>query len=618
MRNRYFLAADILLLTCSAVAAFSLRFDLLFFRTRPEATIFLLAALLVKPAVFLRFGVYKRYWPAASTGELGILVAANVVASLVLGLLASLGLLTGLVQEFSRSVLLIDLLISLIVTGGIRLVVRIVADSTRRLRKPVAPPSAERRRALILGAGEAGVLMAREARRNPQVGIEVVGFLDDDPVKHRKRIAGVDVHGPLDALERTVREHRVDEVIIALPTAPGSVVRPPVETCRRLGVRSRTVPGVFELLTDGVSIRRLRDVEIADLLRRNPVQRAPTSAAYLADSVVLITGAGGSVGGELCRQVASAGPKRLILLGHGENSIFDISLEIRRLFPTLVLETPIADVRDGRRLRHLLEAHRPQVVFHAAAHKHVPLMEANPEEAITNNVIGTAFVLDAAIRADVDRLVLISTDKAVSPTSIMGASKRLAEHLVRLAALQTGRRFSVVRFGNVLGSRGSVVPQFTKQIERGGPITITHPDMRRYFMTIPEAVHLVLEAGGFGQAGQVYVLNMGDPVRVVDLAQDLIRLSGADPRELAIEFTGLRPGEKLLEELWEDDARVEETVHPDVFHLIEPTRGRIDDEMTSLLAVVSRQDHVGPVIVERLLALCSSIVKGQATPSASR
>lgn len=616
MRNRYFLAADLLLILCSAAAAFSLRFDLLFLGTRPEALPFIGAALALKPLVFFRFGVYRRYWPAASTTELLLLLGANVAGSFALGLLAAAGLLTGVLQEFSRAVLFVDFLVCVVFTGGVRFLVRVVADSARRTRKAGLPPGADRRRALILGAGEAGLLMAREAQRNPQLGIEIAGFLDDDPVKQGKRIAGIDVRGPLTALASVVQAQRVDEVVIALPSAPGSVVRNLVETCRELNVRSRTVPGVFELLTDVVSVRRLRDVQITDLLRRNPVRLELTSSSFLTDRVVLVTGAGGSVGSELCRQVATVGPRRLVLLGHGENSIFDISLELRRLFPTLIVDTPIADVRDARRLRHVFDVCRPHVVFHAAAHKHVPLMEANPEEAVTNNVIGTARVLHAAITADVERFVLISTDKAVSPSSLMGASKRLAEHLVRVAAEQHRRRFVVVRFGNVLGSRGSVVPQFTKQIERGGPITITHPEMRRYFMTIPEAVHLVLEAAGFGEPGHSYVLNMGDPVRIVDLAQDLIRLSGADPRDIAIEFTGLRPGEKLIEELWDDDARVEQTTHPDVFRLIGPTRQRIDDEMASLLALVARHEHAGPATTEGLIALCRAVVNEQQTVGA--
>ncbi|MEZ5319797.1 MAG: UDP-N-acetylglucosamine 4,6-dehydratase family protein, partial [Vicinamibacterales bacterium] len=346
---------------------------------------------------------------------------------------------------------------------------------------------------------------------------------------------------------------------------------------------------------------------------RHPVRRDLNAATYLTGRVVLVTGAGGSVGSELCRQVAAAGPRQLVLVGHGENSIFDIGNELRRLFPSLALETLIADVRDRRRLRQIFDEYRPAVVFHAAAHKHVPLMEANPEEAVTNNIVGTARVIDAALAAGTERFVLVSTDKAVSPSSIMGASKRIAEHLVRVASATHGKPYVVVRFGNVLGSRGSVVPLFTKQIERGGPVTVTDPEMRRYFMTIPEAAHLILEAAGFGQAGNAYVLNMGDPVKVVDLARDLIRLSGADERNIAIEFTGLRPGEKLIEELWEDDARVEETEHPDVFRLVEPRRQALDEAATDLLALVAHSSEVPPAEIERFVGLCRDVVAGAAS-----
>jgi FlaA1/EpsC-like NDP-sugar epimerase len=610
MRNRYFLAADLLLILCSAVAAFSLRFDLLFMRTRSEVWAFLAAAVVVKPLVFYGLGVYRRYWPAASTGELLVLAGANALSTLVLGLLVSVGLLFGVFPEFSRSVLLIDFLIFLVLTGGVRFLFRVLADTSRRTRKANGRRATDPRRVLVAGAGEAGVMVARESQRNPQLGLEIVGFLDDDPIKHGKRIAAVDVLGPLSALEHVVGSQSVDEVVIALPTAPGSTVRALVEACLRLNVRSRTVPGVFELLSDRVSVRRLRDVQITDLLRRHPVRRDLSASTYLTGSVVLVTGAGGSVGSELCRQVAAAGPRRLVLVGHGENSIFDISLELRRQFPHLVVDALIADVRDGRRVRQVFEQYAPQVVFHAAAHKHVPLMEANPEEAVTNNVIGTARVLDAAHRAGTERFVLVSTDKAVSPSSIMGATKRLAEHLVHAAARRHGRAYVVVRFGNVLGSRGSVVPMFAKQIERGGPVTITHPDMKRYFMTIPEAAHLILEAAGFGRPGEAYVLNMGDPVRIVDLARDLIRLSGADVRDIAIEFTGMRPGEKLLEELWEDDASVDETPHPDVFRLVEPARPRLDQEAEDVLSLVARPEEVSPAAVEGLVALSRTIVAG--------
>jgi FlaA1/EpsC-like NDP-sugar epimerase len=367
-----------------------------------------------------------------------------------------------------------------------------------------------------------------------------------------------------------------------------------VDLCLRSGVSSRTMPGVFELLDGHVSVNRLRRVEIADLLRRSQVTGNLDAAVYVSDQTVLVSGAGGSIGSELCRQLAFARPGHLVLLGHGENSIFETQVRLREQFPAARLTAVIADVRDEQRLGHIFQRFRPSVVFHAAAHKHVPLMEENPEEAISNNVLGTLNVVNAAVNYGVQRLVLISTDKAVAPASVMGASKRLAELVVRDAARRCGRAFVVVRFGNVLGSRGSVVPLFKRQIEGGGPVTVTHPDMKRFFMTIPEAVHLVLEAGGMGRGGELYVLNMGQPVRIVDLAQDLIRLSGLETGDVRIDFTGMRSGEKLEESLWESDADVEPTSNRDILRIVErgdsPGQG-LDEVIRALARAVATGDR---------------------------
>jgi FlaA1/EpsC-like NDP-sugar epimerase len=608
LRNRYFLVADVILIICAALVAFALRFDWLFFRYRPEAPLFVAAAVVVKPLSFLTLGLYRRYWLYASVGDLIAIVVANGVASLALALLVLVGLATGVIVEFSRSILLIDLLLCLSFTGGARFSVRAMAETQGRSRKFREAGSTERRRVLVIGAGEAGALVAREAQRNPQLGFSIAGFLDDATVKHGKRIAGVPVLGSIDSLELVVQSHRIELVVIAMPTAPGSAIRVLVETCRRLDVPSKILPGVYEFLGDRITVRRLRDVEITDLLKREPVRHEHPNLDYVVDQVVLITGAGGSIGSELCRQVAMAKPRSLVLVGHGENSIFDIDVELRRVFPALALHSVIADIRDGTRIRELFDRVRPAVVFHAAAHKHVPLMEANPEEAVTNNVIGTARILDAAIRAGTQRFVLISSDKAVSPGNIMGATKRVAEQMVHLAARAHGRAFVVVRFGNVLGSRGSVVPVFKDQIERGGPLTITHPDVQRYFMTIPEAVQLVLQAGGLGRGGEVFVLNMGSLVKVVDLAQDLVRLSGLDPQELPVVFTGLRPGEKLIEELWEDDARVEETANRDLFSVTEPPRTEAHPAIAATFAAVATPDWPAPTLVARLVEVCRQMI----------
>jgi FlaA1/EpsC-like NDP-sugar epimerase len=383
---------------------------------------------------------------------------------------------------------------------------------------------------------------------------------------------------------------RIQEVIIAIPSAPGRVIRQVADVCRTRGIPFRTMPGIYELIGGKVNVSRLREVEIADLLRREPASiNDRMIGASLGGKHVLITGAGGSIGIELCRQVARWGPSSLILLGHGENSIFESLLEMEENYPSLPIHAVIADVRDIDRLNIVFDNLRPQVVFHTAAHKHVPLMEANIEEAVTNNILGTRNIVEVSLNYDVERLVLISSDKAISPSSIYGAAKRLSELLVLNAAHQSGCQFSVVRFGNVLGSRGSVVPLFERQIARGGPITITHPDMERYFMTIPEAVYLVLQASTMGQGGEVFVLNMGEQVRIVDLAEDIIRLSGLEPgTDIEIMFTGIRPGEKLSEELWDKGAHYEPTSHPDIVLLTDedlltdPELTHIVDELVHL------------------------------------
>ncbi|MDO9129730.1 MAG: nucleoside-diphosphate sugar epimerase/dehydratase, partial [Anaerolineales bacterium] len=360
-------------------------------------------------------------------------------------------------------------------------------------------------------------------------------------------------------------------VIIAIPSAGGRTIRMVTDVCRLNGVSSRNMPGLYELLGGKVNVSRLREVDITDLLRREPIQiQNELVGAALSGKRVLVTGAGGSIGREICLQIARWAPSELVLLGHGENSIFESLLELQDNFPSLPIKPVIADIRDLPRMMIILKDHHPQVLFHAAAHKHVPLMEANVEEAVTNNIIGTRNVAEAAVAFGIERLVLISSDKAIRPVSVMGATKRVAEMIILDAAFRTGRAYSIVRFGNVLGSRGSVVPLFKRQIAHGGPVTITHPDMKRYFMTIPEAVHLVLQAAAMGQGGEVFLLNMGQQIRILDLAEDLIRLSGLEPgKDIEIDFTGIRPGEKLSEDLWDEGMRYQPTAHPDIFRVEE-------------------------------------------------
>jgi FlaA1/EpsC-like NDP-sugar epimerase len=418
-------------------------------------------------------------------------------------------------------------------------------------------------------------------------------------------IYGLPVFGALDSLADVVRENAVDEVTIAMPSVPGRVVRGIAEQCRAIGIQSRTMPGMYELLDGNVSVNRLRRVDIVDLLRRSEVEWRIGAGDYVTGRTVLVTGAGGSIGLELCRQIAHRSPSLLVLLGHGENSLFEAHAQIRSAFPGIAVRIVIADIRDRSRIADVFRRLRPQIVFHAAAHKHVPLMEENPEEAISNNVLGTRSVVQAAVDAETKRFVLISTDKAVTPSSMMGAAKRLAEEIVIDAARRFDRPFAVVRFGNVLGSRGSVVPIFKQQIEDGGPITITHPEMRRYFMTIPEAVHLVLEAGGLGKGGELFVLRMGEPVRIVDLAQELVRLSGLSADEIPIVFTGTRPGEKIEERMWEQGAEISDTAHPDVLQVREgpiAAGGTLDAIVDALEDAVRRAD------VSRIHALVAQAI----------
>ena len=567
IRNRFLLTVDLLLIVTAVLASFALRLELgaIFTQYLPSAWVMVAIALVVKPIVYYLFGLYRHYWVYASIRELRLIVFATATASVCVAFFVLLGRsIGGFTSGFPRSVLGIDWLLSLFSVGGVRLIVRMLAESGQVSQK--ADGLAGIRRVVVVGAGDAGVLVVRELQRNPQMHMQPVAFVDDDAEKLRKEIHGVPVDGTLRELASVVNRNHAHEVVIAIPTAPGHVVRLVTDICRARGIPFQTMPGMYELIGGKVSVSRLREVDIGDLLRRQPAWIDDEAVGRtLTGMRVLVTGAGGSIGLELCRQVARWRPAQLGLLGHGENSIFDALLELAEVYPNLPLIPIIADIRDVDRIQGVFESFRPQVVFHAAAHKHVPLMEVNIEEAVTNNVLGTKSVVDAALASRTNRLVLISTDKAVEPKSVMGATKRVAEMIVRDAAERSGRSFVAVRFGNVLGSRGSIVPIFRRQIARGGPVTITHPEMERYFMTIPEAVHLVLQSSGMGQGGELFVLRMGEQVRILNLAEDLIRLSGLEPgKDIEIVFTGIRPGEKLSESLWDDGLDYQPTEHPDI------------------------------------------------------
>jgi FlaA1/EpsC-like NDP-sugar epimerase len=579
-QNRYILFADLLVIVASVFGSYAIRFELgevfYFYITLPSAYWLIGTALIIKPLVFYFFGLYKRMWSYASVQELKLVFFAvstsSAVVSLIIVLLASMKVYTG----FPRGILIIDWLLTMFMVGGVRFVIRLLADSQSTASTSKIKAN---KRTLIIGAGDAGAMVVKELQKNPDLNLHPVGFLDDNKAKMSQQIHGVPVVGTLSDISRIVDTKKIDEVIIAIPSAGGKVIRLVADVCRLKGIPFRTMPGIYELIGGKVSVSRLREVDITDLLRRPPsVVKEELVGSVISGHTVMVTGAGGSIGRELCKQISRWGPTGLILLGHGENSIFEAWLEIQELFPALPIFPVIADIRDYPRIEEVFKKYHPEVVFHAAAHKHVPLMEINVDEAINNNVMGTRNIVKACEKYKIGRLVMISTDKAIRPANVMGASKRFAEMIVLDAGRRSNNAYCVVRFGNVLGSRGSVVPLFKRQILRGGPVTVTHPDMQRYFMTIPEAVYLVLQAAGMSQGGETFVLNMGQQVRILDLAEDLIRLSGLEPgKDIEIVYSGIRPGEKLSEDLWEEGDQFAPTQHPDIFQFDDQTNLRGDE-----------------------------------------
>ncbi len=551
LRNRHFFFIDLALLPLVAVMSFALRLDALGMQNWTAAIlVWIVLSVPIKLLVFYWFGLYRQFWRYASVDELVLIALATAMGEVVAAaLLFSVIVPLSGIDSFPRSIPFIDGLLTLLVVGGPRFAVRLAEQRRERERRhgrwePEQP-------VLVMGAGSAGAMIVKEMKANPQLGLEPVGFLDDDKGKHGFRISGVPVLGSRKEIPDLVENHGIAEVIIAMPTAPGAAIREILTICSEAGIPARTIPGLYDILSGQVSVGQLRNVDIEDLLRRDPVQTDVTSVGeMLHGSRVMVTGAGGSIGSELCRQISRCSPETLILVGHGENSVFAIANELQWQWPDLSIEQVIADVRDLDRLSQVFDAFHPDTVFHAAAHKHVPLMESNAADAVTNNVKGTVNLLRMAEAHKVGRFVFISTDKAVNPSSVMGATKRVAELLVQDSASSSGLPYVAVRFGNVLGSSGSVVPLFREQISRGGPVTLTHPEVCRYFMTIPEAVQLVLQAAALGEGAEVFVLDMGAPIRIEDLAKDLIELSGLElGRDVDIVYTGLRPGEKMFEEL---------------------------------------------------------------------
>jgi FlaA1/EpsC-like NDP-sugar epimerase len=506
-----------------------------------------------KVAIFAAFGLYQKWWRYVGLRDLETIVKAVVTASLVL--VGVLFVWSPTNNDLPRSIAVMDLLLTIALVGGIRLAVRSVLE--RPPRGAVLPRGRE---VLIIGAGEAGQLVVREMQRSPELEQVPIGFVDDDPRKRGMRILGLKVLGTTNQLERLLDEVEPDEVIIAIPSAPGILREKVVRACRARDIPVRTLPGVFELISGSVDLmRQVREVRVEDVLGREPVPfEVARSGAYLRDRTVLVTGAGGSIGSELCRQISRVRPRVLVMLDHAEDNLFEIERELISDRHFTGCESILADCKDPERMSEVMRRFRPEVVFHAAAYKHVSLTEDNPLEAVRNNAIGTKVCAAAAAESGAGHFVLVSTDKAVNPATALGASKAMAEWIVEaLSHRFPATVFCCVRFGNVLGSSGSVVPLFRRQIEKGGPVTVTHPDMERFFMTVPEAVQLIIRAGSLAkQSGETFVLEMGEQVKIIDLARNMIRLSGQEVgRDIPIEIIGARPGEKLREELFNEGER---------------------------------------------------------------
>ncbi len=526
-----------------------------------------------KAIVFSLFGLHQQWWRYFRLPNFMVVLRAVAVASAILVVVFTVAQPFG--HNLPRSVAVMDFLLTLLLISGARMAARLIAERPDR--------SARRRGArgvLVVGAGSGGQMVVREMQLNPNLGSKAIGFLDDDPRKRGMRLLGSKVLGSTDDIGAVVDRHKPDEVVIAIPSAPGVVRGKVVAACREREIPVRTLPTVFELLRGGVQLtRQLREVQVEDVLGRDPVvMELSRVGAYLADKIVLVTGAGGSIGAELSRQIARVNPRLLIMLDHAEANLFEIDREMLDQWHFSRVESVLADAKEPDRMLEVMQRFKPDVVFHAAAYKHVPLMESNPLEAVRNNAIATRVTAETAAVAGCERFVLVSTDKAVNPRTVMGASKAMAEWIVEAAGHRHPEtRFITVRFGNVLGSAGSVVPIFRTQIERGGPVTVTDEEMTRYFMTIPEAVQLVIRAGDLdGAAGNVFVLEMGDPVRIIDLARNMIRLAGYEPdEEIPIEIVGPRPGEKIHEELFNVG---EEALPTEASRIVRAVRTPLDPE----------------------------------------
>jgi len=602
-RHRIWQAAiDAGLIALAWFAAFQLRFERVpvYYDGYLETRIFLVV-IAVKLAVFVLFGLYNHWWRYVSIRDMWSVARAVVVASLVSAVV--LLLWDPFVVRLPRGIFLIDGVLLLGLVGGARLLARTVIERPGKLGFV-----ARGKEVLVVGAGDAGQLILREMLKNPALGYTPIGLVDDDERKRGIRLHGIKVLGTTDELPHFLGDSKPDEVIIAIPSAAGATRQQIVNVCRAAGVPVKTLPAVHELIAGDLHLaRQLREVQVEDVLGREAVELDLASiASYLTGKTVLVTGAGGSIGSELCRQIAAVGPERLLLVENAESALVAIERELEHERGFSAAVPILADVKHRPAMRRLFEREQPAVVFHAAAYKHVPLMEANPLESVRNNVLGTKVVAEVAGETGVERFVLVSTDKAVNPKNVLGQTKALCEWIVEASAARelNGTRFISVRFGNVLGSSGSVIPLFRRQIARGGPVTITHPEMTRYFMTIPEAAQLIVQGGAIGESGDIFVLDMGTPVRIVELAHDMIRLSGKEPgRDVPVEFIGVRAGEKLHEELWGAGEQAMPTQHAKILRAatqpVDPSW--LEDELADLERLAEQGETVA--VVARMNAM---------------
>jgi FlaA1/EpsC-like NDP-sugar epimerase len=549
---------DAVLISVSLLLSYALRFNTLDFSAHLHQILTILPVLLVlRLGIFTYFGLYRGMWRFTGMCDLVALIKAVTIST---GLAMALLFLAFRLEEYPRSVFIIDWFVILVLTGGSRFSYRLYREGWL---KPGAHPKETARNVLIVGAGRAGEMILRELLGNYRLNYTPVGFLDDDRKKRNLSIHGCRVIGTTRELPRIGKKYNIAEVFLAVPTASGAARRRIMLTCKRAGIKAKTLPAVSEILSGSAKVSMLREFQIEDLLGRKPAQLdAASIREFLRAKTVLITGAGGSIGSELCRQVAQFSPKRIVLFERSEYNLYQIHMNLQDLFPEVLVNPVIGDILNQNRVEQTFAKFMPEVVFHAAAYKHVPLMEMNPIEALWNNIHGTGIVARCSHAYGVRKFVMVSTDKAVRPTNIMGVSKRIAELICQGIGSAGKTQFVTVRFGNVLNSVGSVIPLFKQQIEKGGPVTVTHPDIYRYFMTIPESVQLIMQAGAMGKGGELFILDMGVPVKIVDLARDLITLSGLVPdRDINIVFTGLRPGEKLYEELLTPGEEIKSTLH---------------------------------------------------------